>query len=212
MDHRAAVETLASERYLLDEMTEGERESFEDHFFSCDECAADVRAGARMKTGAGAGWASPEVLRHVPVAKWYHSTALPWAIAATLAIAVGYQTLALRPAGALAGQDAVILKPLTLRAASRGTEPALTVEPAGVLTLAVDLGGRRYRRVAYELRTAGGALIASGESDAPPAGAPLMLLVPAKAVRASEHYVLLVQEPGNADLTKEEYRFRVEPS
>ena len=78
MDHRQAVDSLASERYLLNEMTEAERESFEDHYFSCVECADDVRAGALMSDGARAGWAAqPAVVR--PAVSWFRSPAIPWA-------------------------------------------------------------------------------------------------------------------------------------
>ena len=42
MDHQEVLSTLASERYLLGEMTDTERDSFEEHFFSCAECAEDV--------------------------------------------------------------------------------------------------------------------------------------------------------------------------
>jgi hypothetical protein len=51
MDHRNAVSSNASERYLLGEMSEPERFAFEAHYFDCLECAADVRAGAVLARG-----------------------------------------------------------------------------------------------------------------------------------------------------------------
>lgn len=47
MEHNQLTK-YATERYLLEEMPEAERDQFEAHFFSCIECAAEVRAGARM--------------------------------------------------------------------------------------------------------------------------------------------------------------------
>ena len=44
MDHEQATTTQAAERYILDELTPGERDAFEDHYFSCDECADAVRS------------------------------------------------------------------------------------------------------------------------------------------------------------------------
>src|SRR5258707_14788392 len=44
MDHETAVRIGASERYLLGELTGEDRDSFEEHFFMCPECAEDVRA------------------------------------------------------------------------------------------------------------------------------------------------------------------------
>lgn len=43
MDHRDVVQSFAVERYLLAELSPGERESFEEHLFDCEECALDVR-------------------------------------------------------------------------------------------------------------------------------------------------------------------------
>lgn len=48
MEHAESIQTNAAERYLLDEMPDGERDAFEDHYFDCTECARDVRDGARM--------------------------------------------------------------------------------------------------------------------------------------------------------------------
>jgi anti-sigma factor RsiW len=43
MDHKEAVETMAAQRYVLDEMTPEDQDAFEEHFFGCAECAADVK-------------------------------------------------------------------------------------------------------------------------------------------------------------------------
>ena len=48
MDHKEAVEAMAVEKYLLDEFREQEREEFEDHFFSCYECAREVKLGVAL--------------------------------------------------------------------------------------------------------------------------------------------------------------------
>lgn len=42
MEHEDAIRTLAVERYSLDEMTLAEAEQFEEHYFDCGECWADV--------------------------------------------------------------------------------------------------------------------------------------------------------------------------
>ncbi len=52
MDHRKAIETKASERYLLNEMTELEQHLFEEHYFSCETCAEDVRTGLLFRETA----------------------------------------------------------------------------------------------------------------------------------------------------------------
>ncbi len=54
MDHKEAIQQMAAERYLLDEMTPELRESFEEHAFDCPECSLDLRAGAAFITVAKA--------------------------------------------------------------------------------------------------------------------------------------------------------------
>jgi hypothetical protein len=46
MNHREAIEKMAAEQYLLDELAPEAREAFEEHVFDCPECALDLRAGA----------------------------------------------------------------------------------------------------------------------------------------------------------------------
>ncbi len=43
MDHIEAVRTRAAERYALKQMTPAEIEIFEEHFFTCQECAEEIR-------------------------------------------------------------------------------------------------------------------------------------------------------------------------
>src|SRR5580692_9218965 len=60
MNHLQAVKTSAPERYLLEEMSELERHAFEEHYFSCADCAEDVRLGALMREGGKAGFLDAE--------------------------------------------------------------------------------------------------------------------------------------------------------
>jgi hypothetical protein len=48
MEHERAVQSLAVESYLLGEMTPGEREAFEEHYFECGVCAEDVRSASQF--------------------------------------------------------------------------------------------------------------------------------------------------------------------
>jgi len=195
MTHEQSVSTLAPERYLLDEMAEPERETFEEHYFSCTACAEDVRTGALMGDGARAGLLADSVSRVVPFRprRWYQSSALPWAIAASLAIVAGYQTLVMVPELRPLNEPRA-LTPITLRPASRGQEPRITIRPeSGAITLAVDTGSSvPAGDLSYDLRTAAGAHVLSGKAGAPAAGAPLLLLVPARAVSTPGRYVLSV--------------------
>jgi len=46
MNHQQATETMAVERYVLQEMTETERSSFEQHFLYCPQCLEAVTAAS----------------------------------------------------------------------------------------------------------------------------------------------------------------------
>jgi hypothetical protein len=46
MDHDAVVRQNMTERYLLNELDPQGRDEFEEHYFDCPDCAADVHAGA----------------------------------------------------------------------------------------------------------------------------------------------------------------------
>jgi anti-sigma factor RsiW len=224
MNHQQAVQTLASERYLLDEMAELERHAFEEHFFGCAECAADLRAGAVMREGVKAGFiepparaadrtstvvAFPERRRATPL-----TVMLPWAAAATLAVVAGYQALFVLP-GLRDAIEPQALAPVTLRPASRGAEPIVAVTGKAPVTLAIDVtapstlnnvaqGGSE---LTYDLRNAAGATVATGRAPAPAAGTPLLLLVPGSALAAPGRYVLTFSAAGQAF---DEYRFVVE--
>jgi hypothetical protein len=105
MTHKDAIKTHAAERYLLREMTEDEQGIFEEHFFDCADCAADMTDGARMMmAGRVVVEAELEAARNgrnvVPMPKPWWLT-LPAATAASLILpllggGVGYR-LAMRP-------------------------------------------------------------------------------------------------------------------
>ncbi|MFZ1030822.1 MAG: hypothetical protein WAN72_02440, partial [Candidatus Acidiferrales bacterium] len=46
MEHTEAVQLKAAERYVLGELTGDLRAQYEDHYFGCAECAADLKLAA----------------------------------------------------------------------------------------------------------------------------------------------------------------------
>jgi len=60
MDHSEAVAKKIAESYLLGELSPEQREAYEEHYFSCAECANDVMAGATLVANV------KEVLRTEP--------------------------------------------------------------------------------------------------------------------------------------------------
>jgi anti-sigma factor RsiW len=48
MEHKDAIRSGAVARYLLDEMSDADREDYEAHFLSCPRCARDVTVGSEF--------------------------------------------------------------------------------------------------------------------------------------------------------------------
>ena len=211
MTHSDAVRTLAVERYLLDEMPEIERFAFEDHYFDCVECADDLRTAEKLRGAVKGGLLSdraPGTLAAMPVHRergggWRASIVLPWAAAATLALAVTYQSLA-PGRGALQVQT---LAPITIRPDSRGALPIVrTPAGDGAVALALEVAAPGGSELTYELRTSAGTRIAEGRMTAPEAGAPLLVLLPAWTLTPSTQYSLAVRTAADSQLIGE-YRF-----
>jgi hypothetical protein len=95
VEHQEAIETHAAEGYLLGDLTAAEHEAFEEHFFDCDTCFADVRAGATVMSAVRAD-ARADTVAAEPVPRKYHRFAYV-AAAASMAVAfsaVSYQQVA----------------------------------------------------------------------------------------------------------------------
>ena len=212
MTHEKAVQTGASERYLLEEMSELERHAFENHYFSCLECAEDVRTGGMLREGVKAGLLGAEtgpgratVTRLKPASMkfvWRPSAVLPWAVAATLALAVGYQSLTPHRCSRRPSHPSRCGR----RAAARKPTFPWRRAPSAV-TLAIDVNGSEPGDLTYDLRT-GESSVASGSVKAPAPGAPLLLLVPVWTLRPAEHYILTVRHAPTGNPVGE-FRFGV---
>lgn len=208
MTHQEALDTLAAERYLLDEMPPGERGAFEEHFFDCDACADDMRGAAAMLQGTKAGFAGTVVSMPRRGFVWSRSVALPWAAAATLALLAGYQMFWLIPS--LRRDAAVALVPVTLHPASRGAEAVVPVSRgARAVTLAVDGIESDTRTVRWTLSTPDGRIVTSGDAPTPPPGAPLLLLMPTWTLTGAMHYILAFRDAADPGRSLGEYRFAV---
>jgi hypothetical protein len=218
MTHDEAVATMAAERYQLGELDDAERDAFEAHFFDCEPCAEDVRLGAFLQDGVGAGWVAPAAAPTVstppiaaplrfaprPTRRWYASPILPWGLAATLAIATGYQTL--RPASTPASSSLQALSPVTLRATARGAAAVVQVPREGPVTFALDVDPGDAAAVSYELHGGDDRVVARGQAAPPTGGSPLLLLVARDRLLPPGSYRIVVRDAA-AGRDLGEYRF-----
>lgn len=219
MTHETALETMAVERYLLDEMSEVERHRFEEHFFACDDCAESLRIGSRLSRDAASLFTAPAAgqVLHSPAMErrwrpsWMPSPGVlvPWAAAATLALALGLQLA--RPGGEPFDGDPRVVATVPLRPATRGAVPAVALPPAdGHVALALDVNtGAPGDSVRYEITRVDGDTVRSGDATVPPAGTPMVVLVAAEPLRAGGQFILTLRSGDNANTPPAEYRFNV---
>jgi hypothetical protein len=100
MEHAEAIRSMASDKYLLNELAPEQREQFEEHFFGCPDCALEVRAGATFLEHSKVVLAAP--VRETPVVAasrrpdgWraWLRPAIAVPVVAVLLMVIGYQNL-----------------------------------------------------------------------------------------------------------------------
>jgi len=147
MDHSEAVRLMATERYLLGELSPDVREAFEGHLFECEECALDLRAGAALVEGMKAELAAPApgsaAEQRAPRRReWFAWMRPAFAVPAfaLLLLVIGYQNLALIPSLRTAARQPRIVPWATLHVGTRdgGPLPVMADHNSGA-TLIIDV-------------------------------------------------------------------------
>jgi hypothetical protein len=104
MDHNEALQSQACEKYLLGELGPAERDAFEEHYFSCPECVAQLRAaveflGASREIFAASPAPRPSSASVRTSIGWFAWLKPAYALSAlaVLLVVVGYQNLVTIP-------------------------------------------------------------------------------------------------------------------
>jgi anti-sigma factor RsiW len=156
MDHSEAVQQMAAERYLLDELPPDLRDEFEEHVFDCSECAMDLRAGAAFVEEAKAqlpgliAQDAPGPARESPAAS--KASKVPWwkslfanpliagPVFAALLVVIGYQNLIMYPALRSEATEPRLSPAVTLHAGVRGSAgAAINANSKQGVTLLIDV-------------------------------------------------------------------------
>jgi anti-sigma factor RsiW len=193
MNHEVAANSHAVERYLLGEMPVPERDAFEEHYFTCAECAGEIRSASElmrdMKAALRDFRSQPEASSTAGWLSWLRRPMLvPTFAAVTLAFVVGYQNVAVLPD--LAAPRSMN-SPLILDGRTRGDAPALKAGDPVRLMTALD-GATAATKVFVEIVGAAGSAVRSGDIAAPSAGRPLDVYFPGSL--AAGRYQLVVRE------------------
>jgi hypothetical protein len=149
MNHEEAIKQGSVEKYLLNELSPSERDAFEEHFFGCQDCAADVRAtDAFLEATRKQLKAGPDPKRIVEAgAPWYTLLWTPKLVAPVFALmlaVIGFQTLVIFPRHServtrLNGPEVLTAVSL-ISANSRGdTIPSVTVREGEPFLLSLDV-------------------------------------------------------------------------
>jgi len=200
MDHEVAHKTQAVERYLLGEMPLEEREAFEEHYFSCRECAEDLRAGSALTRDL------KQVLRdglpeRASLWSWLKAPVLVPACAAVfLGAVVGYQNLAVLPE---LKAPRAIGAPVVLDGQTRSALPQVGAGNPLRFQMALD-GVPAVRRLRVELDGSAGQKIEGGEIPAPQTNQPLDVFFP--GTLEPGRYALVVREgPGGKEVARSSF-------
>jgi hypothetical protein len=174
MDHGEALQMMAAERYLLDELAPEERDSFELHMFDCQECALDLRAGAAFIREAKTQLIEmePRVLPSIPdkpaPAKtepkkkkrwsflWQPAFAMP-AFAVLLAV-IAYQNFSAIPSLRRAAAEPKVLYSNPIHLGTRGSaHTAVQADRTDGLSLSIELPqSSSYSSFVFELEDPSG--------------------------------------------------------
>jgi hypothetical protein len=182
MNHTEAVDQMAAERYLLNELTSDARNAFEEHAFDCAECAVDLRAGALFvqeakdqlpglaSSQAKSGEKKTSNRRGFSFFLWRPAFAVP-AMAALLVV-VGYQNFVTFPALRRLATEPQVAPMAALRPSARGaSRPTFTADRVHGLALPIDLvtepGQKAASSYSFELRDAQGRITWTGTLPAP---------------------------------------------
>jgi hypothetical protein len=150
MDHHDAIQSMAVEKYLLNELSPELRDDFEQHYFDCPICAADLRATAAFLDAAKTELKAAYLSRPSQSTAAKRQSTLLWrpafavaALAASLLV-IAYQNVVVYPrlTHQIAQSSAPeILPSLSLVGGnSRGGQmPAITVGPAQPFLLFLDI-------------------------------------------------------------------------
>ena len=134
MDHGEAIEIMAAERYLLDELSPEQRDAFEQHMFGCADCALDIRAGAafinearsQLSKDAIAPAASPSTGSSTPLRKkkalwsWLWQPAFTVPVFAALLGVIAVQNLSTIPSLRRSATEPRVLYSNSIHAGTRG--------------------------------------------------------------------------------------------
>jgi hypothetical protein len=204
MDHVDAIRLKTAEAYLLDELSLSERRDFEEHFFTCQECASDLETGAAFINAYKTAHHVEPAPRLAVVKTRHPQTFRPvYALAASVVFAflLVYQSFITIPRLKQSAKAQTVESFSLESTASRGSSPSVIAPSQGkpfVILLDIPPGGGQsdYRCV---IRTEAGAELASFQVSAASAQRTVPVLIPGSELKPGKYRLNVSREPRGAE-------------
>jgi hypothetical protein len=208
MDHNEAVELQAAVKYVLGELSQVQREEYEEHYFDCAECVVDIKALATFADTAREVLRQEKVDQHakglVPAwagwRRWLQPVAAVPAFAALLLI-IAYQNAVTIPHAREEASSGAAQLFVTSRApkmaVTRGEEVKLSVRRNESVPLKFDFTPSSYFD-AYicQLLDGSGSSILQVRVPGSFTNKELNLVVPANLVKQGKYTLVFTGDPG----------------
>jgi len=197
MDHETAIQTKASERYVLGDLPASERDAFEEHFSDCTRCMEDVSMASTFAANARAVFrerALAKPARRSAFLQWLFASPLPAFAAIVLAAVMGYQNMVVIPESK-APRAAIVS--VTLDGETRSVLPQVKAGDALRVQMAFDRAAGS-NTVFVELMDTLGNRLSGGAVAAPGPNQPLDLYFPVKVHPGRYTVVVRAEKAGRA--------------
>jgi len=211
MDHDLAVKSQACEKYLLGELSPDLRDAYEEHYFSCAECATQLRMAAELigasqhifaKTPDLSASMLPAVREPGGWSRWLRPAfAIP--VMAGLLLIVGYQNLLLIPRLQQSQAPRVLPMYSLISANTRGeTLPVFAAQPNQPFGLYVDIPvDPEISNYKVSVQDPSGKTILSSSLDSAQAQKTQVLVInPEK--KSGEYTLVIVGQPKPTELAR----------
>lgn len=211
MDHETAIRLQAAERYIAGELSTPDRDDFEEHFFSCPECAEEVRWEQMFAANARAALREKPMLEPRPPRwrEWLRfRPALVLSMAGNAALLVGLSVALLQKRDSTSEPrfHPVFFAPPQARGEAGPVPIPVNAQSFGIHFPSPD---RRYSGYIYEVTNEGGVIETSSSLAAPETpGGELYLQVPTRPFRAGVHRLVL--RPQGASEVVAQFTFRIQ--
>jgi hypothetical protein len=181
MEHDQAVQTQASMRYILGELTTAERDEFEEHYADCSRCMSDLEMTAAFAANARKVFRDGAVPRENSWLAW-----LPWRPFPTLALSAALNLIL------VAGLGVELFR-------GRPSAPALSPKA----TVPASIGGAATELESVDLTDISGTTRGGAKAERVIHVTSRPVVVRIDLLRSYEHYLYSIDRDGTPVLSRE---------